>query len=82
VGQAGEYGVGSVDGRRECGVSRGVEVGGDGAHGGRGQLGRIADDRGDVVSGVECLGDELAADASGGGEDGELHEAAHSPRWR
>jgi hypothetical protein len=37
------------------------------------QLARAADVSGDVLAGVECLGDDLAADAAGGAEDREVH---------
>src|SRR5215471_12413749 len=58
---------------------RGGQVGPDRAHLG-GEGGRVACYRGDVVPGREGLADEVAADAAGGGEDGELHLVVRSPR--
>ena len=53
----------------------GGEVGGDDPRGPPGEqlggeLGGVAGHRGDVVPGVQGLGQQLAADAAGGGDDG------------
>ena len=73
--EAGQYRVGTRDGRVQRPRVGGGEVGAHGPYPGR-QPVRVAHDRGEVVAGGERLVDELPADAAGGGDDGEL--SAHA----
>jgi hypothetical protein len=73
--EAGYYGVGSGDrGLQRCLIGCG-QVDGDGAHR-TGQLGRVADHGGDVVSRCDGLLKQFPSDSSGGRDDREFHDSS------
>jgi hypothetical protein len=75
--KTGDDRVGASHGRLDRHRVRGRQVGGDDADRLSRQPVWVSDDGGDVVAGGDGLLQEVAADAAGGRDDGELHQPAN-----